>query len=278
MFLYNIGTWEFNWINSLDILLVGLLLYQLYKIIKNTLAFRIILGGLFVFGLWWLAHFLGLKFLSEILGQFLGMGSLGALILYQQEIRKFLGFIGKGSFLKNEFITEWVYGSFREKVKIDVQEFVEACEEMASTLTGALIVFTKDQDLASYYNTAGVVIDAIAHKRLILSIFTKNTPTHDGAMIVGKDGRIKAVQCILPVTDNPNIPQSFGLRHRSAIGISEQTDAVVLLVSEQTGKISVAKQGQMHYGLTPREARKIVLQYLNVQEETKDEELGEIEG
>jgi diadenylate cyclase len=268
--LYKIANYDITLINSLDILLVGLLLYYVYKIIKGTLAFRIILGGFFIFGIWWLARFVELKILSEILGQFLGVGVLGALILYQQEIRRFLGFIGKGSFLKNSILTEWFYGNFEEKVKIDVQEFVEASEEMASTLTGALIVFTKEQDLSSYYNTAGVFIDAIPHKRLIQTIFAKNTPTHDGAMIVGKDGRIKAVQCILPVTDNPNIPQSFGLRHRSALGISEQTDAVVLLVSEQTGKISVAKQGDIKFGITPREARKVILQYLN-QENSNEE-------
>lgn len=271
MFLYKIGTTEITLIDTLDIVLVGFLLYQLYKIIKGTLAFRIILGGGFVVLMWWLARVSGMRFLTEILGQFLSVGVLGGLILYQQEIRKFLGFIGKGGFLKNIILLEWFYGNTKENMDIDVQEFTEACEEMASTLTGALIVFTKKQDLSSYYKTAGVFIDAVPHKRLIQTIFAKNTPTHDGAMIVGSDGRIKAVQCILPVTDNPNTPQSFGLRHRSALGISEQTDAVVLLVSEQSGKISVAKQGEIDTGITARNARKIILQYLNQQEENEME-------
>jgi uncharacterized protein (TIGR00159 family) len=197
-----------------------------------------------------------MKLLSEIIGQFISVGVIALVVIFQTEIRQFLLRLGSHS-LKGEFLSRLFVRSKSEKAKLDITPIVQACGHMSQTLTGALIVLCKNNPLENIIKT-GEVFNSQISSQLVETIFFKNTPLHDGALIIA-DGEIKAARCILPVSNNQNIPVSMGLRHRSAIGITEQTDAISVIVSEQTGKISVAKQGKVTQGLTLTELQ----QYLN---------------
>jgi diadenylate cyclase len=267
--LVKIGFLEMGWIDILDILLVSILLYELYRLVKGSVALRIVLGGVAVVFIWWLVRALDMELLSTILGQFIGVGVLGALILFQQEIRRFLLVIGKANYLSNNRLWRVFSGNPLPKTNIELDIFVEVAQEMASSLTGALIVFAKSSEL-KFYTESGDKLDALASKRLILSIFNKYSPLHDGAMIVGKDGRILAVRCILPVSENHDLPASLGLRHRSAIGLTEVTDSIVLVVSEETGQISLVKSGHILRDLTAKQLKSKLLYYLTHEDEEEE--------
>lgn len=272
VFLFKIGLIDIHWVDILDVFLASILLYELYRLVKGTVALRIILGGLAVVLLWLLVSALGMELLSTILGQFIGIGVLGAVILFQQEIRRFLLVIGKANFLSNNQILKAIWGSLTPKTQVNIDVFIESAQEMAASLTGALMVFTKGSEL-KFYAESGDHLDALASKRLVLSIFNKYSPLHDGAMVIGKNGRIAAVRCILPVSENHELPASLGLRHRSAIGLTEVTDAVVVVVSEETGMISLVKSGQIMRDLSPKQLKSKLLYYLTHEdEEVNDEE------
>lgn len=234
----------------LDILLVSFIMYQLYNLVKGSVASRILLGGVAVYALYLLVSALGMEMLSTILGQFMGVGVLVIIILFQQEIRKFLLVIGKAtpfgeySFLKSI----WSKGSSSAENKQKITAVVEASQEMSASLTGALIVFSRSSEL-KFYAESGDVIDATISKRLLISIFQKFSPLHDGAVIVSRDGRIVAARCILPVSENDELPASLGLRHRAAIGLTEIADAIVVVVSEETGQMSIVRNGKIYRNL-----------------------------
>ncbi|NJO00694.1 MAG: TIGR00159 family protein [Bacteroidia bacterium] len=249
--LFRIGFLDMSWIDIMDILLVSFMIYQLYQLVKGSVAVKIIVGGLAIFMLWLIVSALEMELLSTILGQFIGVGVIAALILFQQEIRKFLLVIGKANYLNNNPIIRSIWGSNLPKNSIKVDIFIEATQEMSASLTGALMVFSKSSEL-KFYAESGDEIDAVASKRLIISIFNKYSPLHDGAMIIGRNGRIKAARCILPVSENDELPASLGLRHRSAIGLSEVSDAVIVVVSEETGQISIVKNGNIYRNLSPK--------------------------
>ncbi|MDX2304274.1 MAG: diadenylate cyclase CdaA [Microscillaceae bacterium] len=270
--LIPIGFLEIGWIDIVDILLVSLLLYQLYQLVKGSVAEKILLGGLAIFVLWLLVRTLEMELLSTILGQFIGVGVIAALIVFQQEIRKFLLMIGKGNYFgrRRFFLNLWGGGLNRNTLEVDV--FIEAAQEMSISQTGALMVFAKSTEL-KFYAESGDALDAIASKRLIISIFNKYSPMHDGAMIIGKGGRIIAVRCILPVSENDELPASLGLRHRSAIGLTEVTDAVVVVVSEETGHISIVKNGKIQRNLSPKELKEKLIFYLTIDKEKRIEKI-----
>lgn len=268
VFLIPIGFLDLSWIDIIDILLVSVLLYQLYQLVKGSVAEKILLGGLAIFVFWLLVRALEMELLSTILGQFIGVGVIAALIVFQQEIRKFLLVIGKANYLNSN---QWLRSIWRSTLpgsRIPVEVFVEAALEMSASLTGALMVFTKSSEL-KFYAESGDTLEAIASKRLIISVFNKYSPLHDGAMIIGKNGRIIAARCILPVTDNNDIPASLGLRHRAAIGLTEVSDAVVVVVSEETGHISIVKNGKIQRNLSPKDLTDKINYYLTNEEESK---------
>lgn len=272
----HIGFVKITWIDLIDIFLVTLLLYQLYQMVKGSMASRILLGGASVFVIWLLVSALDLELLGSILGQFINVGVIAALILFQQEIRKFLLVIGKsytakswlGFFLGGEGITS----------KINVEMILETIQELSISQTGALIVFAKSSEL-KFFAESGDLIDGIPSKRLILSIFNKYSPLHDGAVIIGQSGRVKAARCILPVSDNDELPASLGLRHRAAIGLTEITDALVVVVSEENGAVSVAKNGRIYKDMNPQELKDKLLLNLSSRktEEAEEEKVNEDE-
>ena len=249
---------HFGWIDAADVLLVTVLLYQLYKLLRGTVALNVAVGLVSFYLLYLVVKATGMELLTKILGQFMSVGVLASIILFQQEIRRFLLSVGKATAL--ERVRGWKWGRPAAAAPLAVGPFVEAAKSLSNKLTGALICFTQASDLTSFAES-GDRLDAEISKRLLLSIFNKTSPLHDGAVIVAK-GRLQAARCILPVSENPDVPASLGLRHRAAIGLSEITDAVVLVVSEETGAMSLVRHGVVHRDLATAELRALLNEWL----------------
>jgi diadenylate cyclase len=260
--LFKIGFVEISWIDVIDIMLVSFLLYQLYKLMRGSIAVKIFLGLLSIYLFYLIVKALKMELLTAILGQFIGVGVIAALILFQQEIRKFLLLVGKTTAFNNEnFFKRWPWKkSFKTKETLNLNPIVESAKILGSTNTGALVVFAKGSEL-KFYAESGDILDAQISKRLLISIFQKSSPLHDGAVIIS-GGRLKAARCILPVSESNELPASFGLRHRAAIGMTEVTDSVVLVVSEETGQISLAVNGRMDTNLSKSELKSKLNYYL----------------
>lgn len=247
----------FSWLDALDILLVAILLFQLYRLVKGTVAINIILGIVSIFLVWKVVQALKMELLSEILGKFIGVGVIAIIIVFQQEVRRFLLFVGTSGFFDrknfNRRLFNWKMGN---PVDLDVVSIVKACRNMSAGKTGAIIVITTRNDLDFYVST-GEPVEAQVSARMIESIFFKNSPLHDGAIII-TDNRIRAARCVLPVTEDPDFPGHLGMRHRAAAGITENSDAIAIAVSEQTGEISFAKKGKLQNGLSPEKLRELL--------------------
>jgi len=262
IFLFSIGFLEVSWVDIIDILLVSILLYQIYKLMRGSVAVNIFLGILSLYLFYLIVRAAQMELLGLILGQFMGLGVLAAIILFQPEIRKFLLLIGKttdfnkDSFLKNLL----VWKKKEEREAFNITPVIEAVKTLGGTNTGALIVFSRDSEL-KFYAESGDIIDAFLSKRLLMAIFNKNSPLHDGAVVVYR-GKIKAARCVLPVSETENLSAQFGLRHRAALGMSEVTDTMVLVVSEETGQFSIARNGKLSHNLSPLELRKLINDYL----------------
>lgn len=269
IFLFTIGFLEISWVDVIDILLVSILLYQVYKLMKGSVALSIFLGFLSLYLFYLVVKAAQMELLSGILGQFMGVGVLAALILFQQEIRKFLLLVGKTtSFNRENFLRNF----WRKNSKINhvnLTPIMDAAKSMSGSNTGALIVFSRNSPL-KFYAESGDLIDAIVSKRIILSIFNKYSPLHDGAVIIHAN-RIKAARCILPVTEREELPAEFGLRHRAAIGMSESTDTLVLVVSEETGQMSVVRNGKIFHNLSVKEIRAKINDYLYEEDDRTDD-------
>lgn len=241
----------------LDILLVAVLMYQLYKLIRGTVAINIF-AGLFTFYLFWLiVRAFNMELLSSILGQFIGVGVIALIIVFQQEVRRFLLLIGTKYNFNKSWKFEDVFKFQGKSIKDEsIEAIVEACENMSETKTGALIILSKNSELYNFART-GVIIKAKITNDLIESIFFKNAPLHDGGMIIA-DNRILAARCILPISDRANLPGNMGLRHRAALGMSQSTDAHVIIVSEETGNISYVKDGHFKVRISTDELEKFL--------------------
>ena len=201
-----------------------------------------------------------MELLSNILGQFMGVGVLAVLVLFQQEIRRFLLLLGRTTGFNKGFLKNIKWGA-QDNKELDVTPYIEAAKTMGKTNTGALIVFQKNDDL-NYYVESGDYIGAKVSKRLIQSMFFKNSPLHDGAVIISGD-TILGARCVLPVTEK-DIDAQFGLRHKAAIGLTEITDSVVLLVSEETGQISIVSNGKIMHNLSGSELRETLINKLSI--------------
>lgn len=238
-------------LDVLDILLVAFLLYQLYQLIKGTTAINIFIGIFSFYLLWLIVKALNMSLLSSILGQVIGVGVIALIIVFQQEIRRFLLIVGS-RYMSNTRTSLESLISFSKKPatsKVKINSIVKACTNLSALKTGALIVISKKSRLDAYLRT-GDTIMAATSSRLIESIFFKNNPLHDGAIIINED-IIVAARCVLPVTEQLNIPANFGMRHRAALGITEKTDAIVIIVSEETGNISFGKDGEIETNVGP---------------------------
>ncbi|AFL82832.1 TIGR00159 family protein [Belliella baltica DSM 15883] len=258
--LFKIGFLEISIVNIIDITLVSLLLYQIYKLLRGSVAIKIFLGFLSIYLVYLLVSALRMELLSIILGQFMGVGVIAAIIIFAPEIRKFLLIIGRSSILSNENVwQELLFWRKRETHAFNINPIIEASKSLSGTNMGALMVISRNSEL-KFYAESGDLIDAIISKRLLISIFNKYSPLHDGAVII-YNGKVKAARCILPVTER-DVPAQFGLRHRAAIGMSEATDTLILIVSEETGQISLAKNGKILHNLSFQEVREFLNDYL----------------
>lgn len=255
---------QINLIDLIDVVLVAFLIFQLYKIIRGTVAIRIFVGIFFIYLFWKITEVLKMELLSEILGQFIGVGVIALIIVFQQELRRFLLLIGTRGFFSENKAAKRLFSWTKtdgSTVMLDIPAIVTACTHMADTKTGALIVITKASDLTQITST-GDMINAKISNRLLESIFFKNSPLHDGAVIIDRN-TIKAARCVLPATENPDFPASLGMRHRAAVGVTENTDAIAISVSEQTGDISIAKEGSLERNLSPDKLRERLLKLVN---------------
>lgn len=273
--LFKIGFLQVSWVDLIDIALVSILLYQVYKLIKGSIAMNIFVGILALYLVYLIVRAAQMELLATILGQFMGVGVLAMIVLFQPEIRKFLLVIGRGTEFRENFFKTIANWKNQYQDDFDISQIIEAAKTLKASKTGALVVFSRDTELKFYAET-GDALDAQLTKRLLLSIFNKNSPLHDGAVIIYK-GRIKAARCVLPVSENDNLPPNFGLRHRAAVGMSENTDTLIMAISEETGRLILARNGKYLRGLKIKHVEIKILEYLHNNEPTNWEDLPEEE-
>ena len=248
----------FSFKDVIDILLVALVLYYIYKLMKRSSAANIF-SGIIVFIIVWIvfSQILNFRLMGTMMNYIINIGALALVVLFQEEIRRFLSTIGTTG--KHNFIINFLRGKHPDNATHeDIMPIVLACLNMSKKKVGALIIIEQQIGLSEYISS-GDTIDANINQRLIENIFFKNSPLHDGAMIIRKK-RIAAAGCILPVSHDGDIPKQFGLRHRAALGISQKTDALAIVVSEETGTISAAKNGSFHVNLTADELAAFISQ------------------
>ncbi len=266
MFLFQIGFIDITFWDFLDVTIVTFLLFRVYKLLKGSIGFNIFVGLLLIYVSWWGVSFLDMPLLSSILGQFVSVGMIALLILFQPEARRFLIYVGQGSFesrfksINRIFKLTGISDENNPLKEKHIRSIVRAFEQLAQTKTGALMVIANQTNLEGLYSS-GVVLNADLSTQLLVSIFNKDSPLHDGAIIVNGH-KISAASCVLPVSKNPTIPQQLGLRHRAAIGITESTNFVAFTVSEENGTISYARNGQINQDISPDSMHKLLQKIL----------------
>jgi uncharacterized protein (TIGR00159 family) len=234
---------EIGFFDILDIILVAFLLFYVYRLVKGSAAINIFIGIVIIYLLWQLTLLLNMEMFSNVLGQFIGVGMFALIVVFQQEIRKFLLMIGSTNFSsKRGFLRKISFSSKSGESLTYLEDLVQACKKMGTTHTGALIILQRNTKL-DFIKNSGDQMQIEFNIPIVESIFYKNSPLHDGAVVI-EDGIITATRAILPVSNDRSIPLRFGLRHRAAIGITEKTDALALVVSEETGQISYIKDGE----------------------------------
>ena len=243
---YTMGFVPFTFIDFIDIILVAAIMFWIYRATRGTNAPYIISGIIMIYLMWVVVRTLNMELLSNILGQFVSVGVIALIIVFQPEIRRFLQMIGMRQ-KRFDFNARIFSRNDNTSVTI-IAPIVQACREMSAHKTGALIVIGRQSDLR-LITEGGIAIDANSSTPLLDNIFFKNAPLHDGAVVIEGD-RIVAAKCILPVTQS-DVPKSYGTRHRAAIGMSEISDAIILVVSEETGGISIAHGGTIHRDIAP---------------------------
>lgn len=251
------GFLDFRFIDLLDIVLVGYLLFRLYKVIRGTVAQNIFLG-IFAFIIFWvIIKALNMELSASILDTFVNVGVLALIIVFQQEIRRFFVLVGTKYNLFNKLSFDKLFTTPEKGImNIYIKPVVRACESLAKTKTGALIVISKNSQLLDYVQT-GELINGVISTQILESIFYKNSPLHDGALIIVRN-KIKAAGCILPVSQNRDLPKKYGLRHRAALGVTESSDAICIAVSEETGKITYFEGGNMPRVVSPLELETVL--------------------
>lgn len=245
-----------RFLDILDILLVALLIYEMYTLLKGSAAINILLGIASIFILWRVVKAFEMELLTEILGAFISVGFIALIIVFQPELRRFLLLLGTPSFIQRNGPRFLFWKFSYHDAPADIDPIIQACRRMALSKTGALIVMARHNQLDEYTET-GELIDAKISAQLIENIFFKNSPLHDGALII-VDNRMKAARSILPVSANPDLPSHMGLRHRSAVGLTERSDAFAIIVSEQTGKISYSMKGKIYPNVEPAQLKQVL--------------------
>ena len=255
---------DISFTDVLDILLVALLLYYLYKLLKGTVAINIFIGIVIFYLIWKVTDILNLDVLSNILGKFISVGFFALIVVFQQEIRKFLLLIGSSNFASKRNVIRYFkfFNQDQAVIKVDLTALLNASEKMANEKTGAIIVLERGNNLDFIKNT-GDEANIELSTQILETIFFKNSPLHDGAIII-KNNQIIATRVVLPVSDSTAIPSKFGLRHRAGFGISEKTDALVLVVSEQSGEISYIKNGGSCRFKNTEDLRRMITEDLSI--------------
>jgi len=234
---------KFSWIDIIDVVLVALLLYYVYKLVKGTVAINIFIGIVVIYFIYLIVEALQMVLLTKILGGFISVGFIALIIVFQQEVRKFLLMVGSTNFAsRRKFLSQLKFLKMEHATLTDVDSIINACTKMSSSKTGALIVLERNNNL-DFLAKTGDEMNIKVTQPIIESIFFKNSPLHDGAIIV-QDNIVKATRVILPVNNEKTLPQRFGLRHRAAVGVTERTDAIAIAVSEETGQISCFRNGE----------------------------------
>ena len=249
---------DFGVKDIIDIVLVALMLYYIYRLMKESRSLNVFIG-IIVFVVVWLfvSQVIEMRLLGSIMDKLVSVGVIGLIVLFQEEIRKFLYSLGNHQRMRSIFkLFANKSGEDIEEDKETIMPIVLACMDMSKNKVGALIVIERAIPLDDIVNT-GDLIDARINQRLIENIFFKNSPLHDGAMIISKK-RIKSAGCILPVSHSLDIPKDLGLRHRAAMGISQDSDAIAVIVSEETGRISVAIKGEFRLRLSAEELESVL--------------------
>ena len=259
------GFLDITLVDIIDIFVVALIMFQVYRLTRGTNALRIVVGILIIYLLWIVTRVLNMELLSMILGQIIGVGVIALIIVFQQEIRRFLILLGTQYTNRRVSFMARLFRPRGRKVKGVGQEWIDtvvgACADMAKTKTGALIVIARKVNLLPFIEQ-GERIDALISASLIKNIFFKNSPLHDGAMVIADD-RIAAARCVLPSTER-EVPMEFGMRHRAALGASEITDALVIVVSEERGTISIARKGHISRDISPAHLQVLLRKGLSV--------------
>ena len=242
--LFITGFIQIRWIDVIDILLVALLLYELYKLLKGTVAINIFFGIVAVVLIWQVVNALQMELLSKILGAFISVGFIALIVIFQPEMRRFLLALGTSTFMRKKG-RRFLFWRFNIDTYpgIDANAIVMACNHMSEMKQGALLILARKNELKQYINT-GEVMEARLSAPLLENIFYGHGPLHDGAVIINEN-IISAAGCILPVSGNTEIPKRLRLRHRAAVGITEVSDAIAIVVSEETGKISYSLGGKL---------------------------------
>ncbi len=235
----------------IDIMIVAYIIYRLMKLLKDTSAARLAKGVIWLLLIFLVATLAGLNTISFILRNSLGLGVTAAIVIFQPELRRLLEQLGKGN-----FSSLLVSANDPAAVEAAINATVKACSDMSKSKTGVLIVFERKERLGEIVST-GTVMDAEPSPELLKNIFFKNSPLHDGALIM-REGRICAAGCVLPLSGNQNLSRDLGTRHRAAVGMSESSDSVLVVVSEETGAISVAIGGMLKRHLSPEVLRKVL--------------------
>jgi diadenylate cyclase len=248
-------TTEFSWLDALDILIVAFIIYELLQLIRGTHAVQMALGGMVLVFVYWVSQWADLETVNWLLRTFLPYVVFGIIVVFQAEIRKVLAHLGKTPLL----------GAFSaQRTEEMIDEVVLAATTLASQHTGAIVVIEREMGLRTYIET-GITLDAVVTYDLLVNVFSPGTPLHDGAVIV-QGNRVAAAACFLPLTVNPELSRQLGSRHRAAIGVTEDTDALAVVVSEETGIISLVSGGRIRRELDARSLKQALLDALEVDE------------
>ncbi|OAV44331.1 diadenylate cyclase CdaA [Lewinella sp. 4G2] len=260
--LFKIGFLPVDIWDFLDIFIVAVLLYQLYRLLKGSIALNIFVGMVLLFLSYQVFQALGMDLLSSILTQFINIGFVSLIIIFQPEVRRFLLLLGTNTLKQRDSVWGRLLGK-EEDVHAnspELEDISRAFLRMARSKTGALLVCTQEADPATVI-TGGTALHSDISYGLLVSIFHKESPLHDGAVVI-ENRRITRASAILPVSENEDLPKSVGLRHRAAVGVTEKIDVVCFIVSEETGKISFSKGGELERGITEKRLRGLLLEYL----------------
>ena len=257
--IFTIASYDISVMDLIDLALAGYLFFRLYKLAKGTSTINIFFGLIAIYFTFQIVDLLRMRYITQILGGFISITFIVIVILFQQEIRKYLSQIGKGKVIKNQKLLKIFNTENEENLNIDA--IVKACTTFQKSKTGAIIVLSLTDDL-NYITESAVQIDSEITFPLLESIFYKNSPLHDGAIVI-RNNRIVAARCILPVSNDDDFPGELGMRHRAAVGISEHSDAITLIVSEQNGKISSTFDGKIKVNLSEKQLKNYLIRKLN---------------